>query len=247
MITDSLEPLLREAAAIAVELRRGLLVEQKKDSSLVTNVDRAIEQFLKPRLLEMTPGAGFFGEEYGHTAGTEAGYWVVDPVDGTSNFAFGQPLWGITAAFLRNGVIESGAIFLPELGEMYLASLGGGAFLNGERLADIPGGAIAETELLGNTDSQIHFLGQTPGKMRHIGSFVVESAFVATQRYRALMTGSIRLYDCAAGILLCREAGAEVRYLTGEVFDESRHMGVEPCDPFYMGPRESNFPFGELK
>lgn len=243
-LTEATAPLLHQAAAIASNLRTGLQIDQKRDSSLVTNVDRAIEQFLKPALLDLTPGAGFYGEEFGHTPATHAGYWVVDPVDGTSNFAYGQPLWGITAAYLQGGRIRSGGILLPDLGETYLATEGEGATRNGVKLPMIPPGPIQETELLGNTDSRIRFLGQTPGKLRHIGAFVVESTFVATQRYRALITGQISLYDCAAGILINRELGAEVRYLDGGHFDESRHLGTELSPGFYIGPTDSNFPFG---
>ncbi len=245
-LTEATVPLLQQAATIAHQLRQELQIDQKKDSSLVTNVDRAIEQFLKPELLALTPGAGFYGEEFGHTPPTDAGYWVVDPVDGTSNFAFGQPLWGITAAYLKDGKIVTGAILLPDLNELYTATVGEGAYLNGKPLSPIPEGDIAVSELLGNTDSNVQHLQKTPGKLRHIGSFVVESTFVATQRYRALITGTICLYDCAAGILINRELGAEVRYLTGETFDESKHLTTAKIPPYYIGPKNSNFPFGNL-
>lgn len=243
-LTEATAPLLHQAAAIASNLRTGLQIDQKRDASLVTNVDRAIEQFLKAELLALTPGAGFYGEEFGYSPPTDAGYWVVDPVDGTSNFAYGQPLWGITAAFLHEGRIRSGGILLPDLGEIFLATDGKGATQNGVKLPPIPPGPIQETELLGNTDSRIRFLGQTPGKLRHIGAFVVESTFVATQRYRALITGQISLYDCAAGILINRELGAEIKYLDGTEFNESNHFGTERSPGFYIGPRDSNFPFG---
>jgi myo-inositol-1(or 4)-monophosphatase len=245
-LTEAIIPLLQQAATLANKLREELQIDQKKDHSLVTNVDRAIEQFLKPELLTLTPGAGFYGEEYGHSPSTNAGYWVVDPVDGTSNFAFGQPLWGITAAYLKEGKIVSGAILLPDLKELFTATAGEGAYLNGKPLAPIPEGDITTSHLLGNTDSNVRLLPQTPGKLRHIGSFVVESAFVATQRYRAMITGTICLYDCAAGILINRELGAEIRYLTGEPFDESNHLTTDKIPPYYIGPKNSNFPFGKL-
>lgn len=245
-LTEATIPLIQQAAEKAHALRTELQIDQKKDSSLVTNVDRAIEQFLKPELLALTPGAGFYGEEFGHTPAAEAGYWVVDPVDGTSNFAYGQPLWGITAAYLQHGVIQSGVILLPDLGELYVATRGQGAFLNGQPLPPIPEGEITQSQLLGNTDSNVIYLNQSPGKLRHIGSFVVESTFVATQRYRALITGQICLYDCAAGILINRELGAEIRHLTGEPFDESKHLDKGRIPPYYIGPKNSNFPFGKL-
>jgi fructose-1,6-bisphosphatase/inositol monophosphatase family enzyme len=242
-ITKATVPLLQQAAEIAQSQRKTMTVDQKADASLVTTVDRAIEQFLKPLLLDLTPGAGFYGEEYGYTAPTDQGYWVLDPVDGTSNFAFHQPLWGITAAFIHQGRIQSGVIYLPDLNELFHATAGAGAFLNNQELAPIPAGIIAKTQLMGNTDSNLNGFGYTPGKMRHIGSFVVESTFVATQRFRALITGSIRLYDCAAGILINRELGADVKYLNGEDFIEANHLANDSCPPFYIGPKESNFPF----
>ncbi|QYK54452.1 MAG: inositol monophosphatase family protein [Fimbriimonadaceae bacterium] len=245
-LNQATEQLLKQAAIIAQEQRKHLKIDQKKDRTLVTNVDRDIEVFLREQLDKLTPGAGVYGEEYGHSPATEAGYWVIDPIDGTSNFAYGQPLWGITAAYLYGGRIVSGVIHLPEVGETYTAVDGFGAYKNAEPIPIVAPGIIESTELVAHADSQVKYRKQTPGKMRHIGAFVVESSFVATQRYRALITGTIKLYDCAAGIIICRESGCEARYLTGEPFDESRHQGPDYCDPFYLGPKGSNFPFGSV-
>ncbi len=241
-----LQELLQASAKMAEKLRPKMIVEQKGDTSLVTNVDREIELFLRKELLDLTPDAGFYGEEFGHTPPTKAGYWLVDPVDGTSNFAYGQPLWGITVAYVKDGHIQLGAIALPDLGEYYRARADTPAFCNGEPLPLVPPGPILKTELVGNTDSRLRNNKRIPGKVRHIGAFVVEATFTARQRTRAMITGRIKLYDCAAGILICRQAGCEVRHLTGELFDEMNHLDTKPCPPYYMGPKESNFPFGKL-
>ena len=214
-LENAVQELLRASAKLAEQLRPKMQVEQKGDTSLVTNVDREIELFLCKELLELTPGAGFYGEEYGHTPATEAGYWVVDPVDGTSNFVYGQPLWGITAAYLLQGKIQLGVIILPDLNELYRARIDSDAFCNDRSLPPVPPGPILKTQLVGNTDSRLRNNKLIPGKVRHIGAFVVEATFAATQRTRAMITGRIKLYDCAAGILICRQAGCDVLNLTG--------------------------------
>lgn len=236
--------LLRESAKIAQHGRGTFQVEVKGDTSLVTNIDREIESLLKPELLKLTPGAGFWGEEYGHSPATDAGYWVVDPIDGTSNFAYHQPLWGITIGFVRNGKILLGAFNLPDLNEEYTAISGQGALLNGQPMPMIPPGPITPTQVVGHGDSDLQLMGRAPGKVRHIGAFVVEAAFVATQRYRAMTTGRVSLYDAAAGILVCRELGAEVRHWDGRHFDESKNLTDERCEPMVICPANSNFPFG---
>ena len=92
---------VRPLAQAARNHPRRLQPEIKADGSLVTPVDHAIEAAFRPFALALTPGAGFWGEEEGYTPPTEAGFWVLDPIDGTSNFAFGQALWGVTGAFLQ--------------------------------------------------------------------------------------------------------------------------------------------------
>lgn len=237
--------LVKEAGEIAQKLREGIETSSKPDGSIVTNADRAVETFLRDQLLALTPGAGFWGEEFGYSEPTDAGFWVLDPIDGTSNFASRQPLWGVTCGFLVNGRTQIGVVVMPDLRMELIAERGKGAFLNGDPLPPIPTGEIGPTELMGHGDSRAALQNVSPGKMRHLGAYCVEVAFVATQQLRALTTGRVRLYDCAGGNLICQELGAEIREIDGTPWHEGDWQKPERCRPFYVGPRESNFPFGK--
>ncbi|MDK3155844.1 inositol monophosphatase family protein [Kamptonema cortianum] len=235
---------LNEAGEIALNERLKLRPEIKPDGSIVTNADLAVEAFLRSELLALTPGAGFWGEEMGYTAPTEEGFWAVDPVDGTTNFSYGQPIWGITAGYIKNEEIVVGVIVLPDLDEVYVAELGQGGYANGRRIPQIPRGDILQSHLVAHGDSRQRFVGKVPGKSRHIGAFVAEASFVATQRCRAMITGRIQMYDAAAGLLLCRECDAEVRMVSGADFRVKDWLADVRCEPIYVGPSASNFPFG---
>lgn len=215
------ESLLREAGALALLCRAELEVHKKPDGSLVTNADQEVEKLFRARIDEITPGAMVWGEEFGYARDEGQGLWVVDPVDGTSNFAFGSPLWGVTAAYLKDGELQAGGIFLPELNEMYLASKEGGATLNGEPISAIPPGEIEREELVSCSQYVIKAYREArwPGKWRCSGSFVVDGSFVATQRFRGLIGYREKLYDIGAVLMICSELGAEIRYADGEAMD----------------------------
>lgn len=109
----------------------GLKVEWKGDNTPVTLADRAVEETLRKRMLEATPGYGIWGEEFGREGGGSGKEWVIDPLDGTKAFIHGVPLFGTLIALLEEGVPVIGLIDLPVLGERVWATRGGGAFRNG--------------------------------------------------------------------------------------------------------------------
>jgi len=231
-----------EAGRVAQQEREHLRLELKPDVSIVTNADRASERFLRDALPSIAPGASVWGEEYGHDGMGEAGIWLVDPVDGTSNFAYGGPLWGNSIALYRDGRIELAAIALPDLGELYVAGRGQGAYRDGQRLTPIPPGPILNHELVAINEDVYLDLGKqaTPGKMRRSGAFVIDGAFVATQRYRALIGRGEGLYDAAASILICEELGAESVLLDGEAFVPADYVGgMALTRPWTIRPRLS--------
>lgn len=242
-LATALLDLTREGAKIAVSERDRLQFNLKPDGSIVTNGDRAVETFLVPKLLELTPGAGVWGEEGTWIPPTEAGLWVIDPIDGTSNFAFGQHLWGVTAAFLKDSKIVAGTIVMPQVGMELVSWRDGGCLLNGAPLPPIPPGAIEPFHLLGHgSTSQIRKYGSF-AKARHLGAFVAEAAYVCTQGLRGMTTNRVKLYDAAAGFLMVRELGGEVSFLDQTPFDEGEWMHDARTPPLYVGPRNSNFPF----
>ncbi len=235
--------LTAKAAQMAIQFQTEITRKIKKDGSVVTEADQEIQDYLQIELDKVIPGAGFWGEESGFAPATENGLWVLDPIDGTTNYSFGQPIWGITLGYIQDNKIQFGIIELPSLGETLIGINGFGATLNGKKLNNIPAGEIVPHHLISHGESTAKMQFTSPGKMRHIGAFCVEAAFVATQRLRALTTGSINIYDCAGGIVICRELGAEIRHLNGELVDESKWLQGAKGEPFYIGPKNSNFQF----
>jgi len=242
-LTSELEAVARKAGRIAQDARQVLSRELKPDGSIVTNGDRVVEEFLRAELPKIVD-APIWGEEFGYATENANGVWTVDPVDGTTNYSFGSPLWGVSIALVKGDAVEMGAVYLPDLDEMYLASRGNGAFCNGLRLQDIPKGPIEKFEMVSYNDHVLQRCPseKLPGKMRCSGAFVVDGAFVAQQRYRGLIGVREKLYDMAACVCICRELGADVRYLNGEplsIADLRQDKAI--AKPWVIFPAESGF------
>lgn len=237
------EELLTLASEIALQAKTRLKFELKADCSIVTNADLDVETFLREKLPAITPHASYWGEEFGYDSPGSQELWVIDPIDGTTNFYNGQPLWGITYCYIKDGECLAGFTALPELGYSLVGIKGGGVMCNGKPLDPIPTGDILNHQLVGHCDSRASLQAISPGRMRHIGAFCVEISFVAMQYLRAMTTGRVMLYDCAAGVLMCQELGADVRLINGDPWETSDWLKGNRCEPFYVGPRESNFPF----
>lgn len=220
-LLESLCHISFEAGEIAQHEREHLEREQKPDGSIVTSADRKVEIYLREALTQLVPGSTVWGEEFGYARDEGHGVWLVDPVDGTTNFAFGSPLWGVSICLAHENELQLGAVFLPDLNELYLAAKGQGAFLNGEPLAPIPPAPFEPYEICGYCESVSKRIPRAsiPGRMRCTGAFVVEGAFVATQRYRGMIGIRERLYDVAACVLLNQELGADIRYADGRPLD----------------------------
>lgn len=234
------------AGALAQSERSRLVRELKADGSIVTNGDRAVETWLREKLTAFVPATTVWGEEFGFADTGEGGRWLVDPVDGTSNYAYGSPLWGVSIALEVGGRLKLGAVALPDLGELYLAEDGGGAFLDGMPLASVPEGPIRPEELTSYNERIAAVLKDVPGKQRLSGAFVVDGTFTIRGRYRALVAMREKLYDVAACVVMARELGMDVRYIDGSPFDEAallvdRHIGR----PWGMLPRESGYVVAE--
>lgn len=232
-------------AQTALQMRSAMGREIKKDGSIVTEADKAVERDIRAVLSRIAPGAPIWGEEGGFQPPSEHGLWMVDPIDGTSNFAFGQPLWGVTVSLFHQGRIQLGAIVVPELDWSLAAVEAQGCYLNGARLSPISSGKIEPFELVGYGNLDFPQRGNYPGKARHIGAFVVEAALFLQGGLRCLITNGVRLYDAGAGIVMAREVGADVRCLDGTDFNESAWTRDAKCDPFGFFPTGSIWPFDQ--
>ena len=218
---EELVDLVRRAGKIAQDSRQDLKREIKPDGSIVSAGDKAVETFLRPGLTKLVLQTGVYGEEFGHDGDGPNGLWAVDPVDGTSNFVYGSPLWGVSVALIQDNELTAGVVFLPDLDEMYAASKGSGATCNGQHLSAIPPGPIKPVELMSYNDNLLKaHPGQIwPGKMRCSGAFVIDAMWVAQQRFRGLIGIRGKLYDIAASMLINSEIGADVSYIDGAPID----------------------------
>lgn len=213
---SQLVSIVTEAGEKAKSLRASLHTELKPDGSIVTNADKQVEAWLREVLLDIAPGASFWGEELGYDPPSEQGQWLIDPIDGTSNYRYGAPYWGVSVALAVHGELVLGAVSLPDLGEVYSAAKGHGAFLNGNPLPDIAPGVILAHELV--TVDNVPNGASVPGKKRVTGALVIDGTFTVIQRFRAFFGRGQYLYDMAAVWLMATELHAEVRYADGSPF-----------------------------
>jgi len=239
---------MRQAGRIAQDSRQELNRELKSDGSVVTAGDKLVEEYLRKALPRLVPHANVWGEELGFAEEGVGGLWAVDPIDGTTNYAFGSPLWGTSVALVQGSRVRAGAVFLPDLDELYFSSEDGGSTLNGQPLTAIQPGVIKPFELISYSETVIrrHPWVRWPGKMRTSGSFVVEGAFVATQRFRGMVGIKEKLYDLAAVWLINKELGAEIRYATGKEFKIADLMQDRKIsEAWLIFPKGSNFKLEE--
>jgi histidinol-phosphatase len=125
----------RQAGEIALRYyRTGIAFESKSDDSPVTRADRECEQFIARELERAFPEDGLLGEEGAQKASHSGRRWIIDPIDGTRDFVRGNPVWASLIGLESEGEVVAGFACMPALGELFAASLGGGAFVNGERI-----------------------------------------------------------------------------------------------------------------
>jgi len=228
-----LDAMLAEAAAIA--RRAGALVaarfaeghvEDHKGHAhnLVTETDHASESLIVDALHRAFPDHAIRAEEGRGTGGSDGAariVWVVDPLDGTNNFAHGLPIFAVTMAAMRGGDVLAGVTYDPLRDEMFTARRGGGAWLNGRRLAVSRRATLAESIVVTgfpydkstNPDNNLpQFVAVTPHVrgIRRLGSAALDLAYVAAGRMEAYWEIGTHAWDVAAGVLLVDEAGGRV-------------------------------------
>ncbi len=234
---------LDAAGRMAQEGWKPGMAELKPDGSLVTPYDQKIEERFRAALPGILPGSTVWGEEMGFEEPGPSGLWMLDPIDGTSNYAFGLAGWGISLALAQEGRITAGFIWEPDL-RLKLWAVDGGPVQSerGELAACRPGPILAH-ELVGHGSISIARRLRWPGKLRHLGSFVSEGSQLARGGFRAITTGRVKLYDCAAGLLFSRIQGFELRHLDGEPLVDSEWMKPAPMKPFAVVPPDSGLSF----
>lgn len=214
---QAVRAIVREAGALALDYfrrRNEILVSMKGRQDWLTEADGAVETFLRRKIGEIFPADQIVGEEQGGSGG--AAMWIIDPIDGTANFARGDRQWCISIGFARDGVPEIGFIYAPAQDEFYEAVRGNGATMNGDAIR------IAPTHDIGTAVIEIGWSPRRPsaeylalvGRVMQAGATVKRSAsgalgmaHVANGRTDGYAEVHINSWDVLAGLVIAREAG----------------------------------------
>ena len=222
----------REAGDYAKSIRASELTIQTKSNAmdLVTQVDKRNEAAIRDRVLGIHPDHSFLGEEMGGSRERVGGVrWIIDPIDGTINFAHGLPIWCVSIGVEVDGIVECGAIYQPNLNEMFTVTRGGGAFLNGEAIhvstVDDPERSLFVTgfpynvnQNPGNVIEQFSLFLRKGWLVRRLGSAALDLAYVACGRFDAFWEPFLSPWDTAAGYLLVEEAGGRTTHYDGKPY-----------------------------
>jgi myo-inositol-1(or 4)-monophosphatase len=204
-----------------------LQVSLKGPANFVTAADKRAEETLYQELIKARPGYGFLGEEGGKRDGADKSHtWIVDPLDGTTNFLHGIPHFAISVALERDGVIVAGLVYNPVTDEMFTAERGKGAFLNEQRIRVAARRVLGEAVVAcglphrGRGDIALNrrelvAIQEGVAGLRRFGAAALDMAFVAAGRFDAYWERDISSWDIAAGLILVREAGGFVSDLDG--------------------------------
>ena len=210
--------------------RRPRIIRHKSSlKDLVTETDGAVEAMLRQSLGDLVPEAGFLGEEGSPELGLAGLKWVVDPVDGTTNFAHGVPFMATSVALCLDGRPLLGMVNLPLMGELFTAVKGQGARLNGQpihvsEIGTLDAALVATGFPYRIEDHKAAILRQLSVAMpatqgvRRAGAAALDLAFVACGRYEGFFEFALNPWDTAAGVLLIEEAGGRVGTMTGEPY-----------------------------
>ena len=210
----------QELSALAMDYftnRDKLAISMKGAQDFLTAADGAVEQRFRELVERTFPGDGVVGEEAG--GGDAEHLWIIDPIDGTANFARDVPNWCISVGFLRRGVPEIGVIAAPAMNELYEAVRGGGARRNGKpiKAADTPDMSRASIEIgwsgRRGLDAYVNLVaavGRMGASVKRSASGALGLAYAADGRTDAYLELHINAWDVAAGIVIAREAGCVI-------------------------------------
>jgi len=204
-----------------------LQVSLKGPRNFVTAADRKAEAIVREELAKARPHYGFLGEEGGAHAGADKSHrWIVDPLDGTTNFLHGIPHFAVSIALERNGAIVAGLTYNPANDELFVAERGKGAFLNDRRIRVAARKRLDEAVVacglphygrgdLERARAEIAAAQQHYAGLRRFGAATLDLAWIAAGRFDAYWERDLSPWDMAAGIILVREAGGFVSDLDG--------------------------------
>ncbi len=223
------------------------ITTKTNEMDIVTQIDSRNEQTIRDTVLARYPDHVFLGEELGASDGQAGGSmiahapaprvaqpatvrWIIDPIDGTVNFAHGLPIWCVSVGVEVNGAMECGVIYNPNLNELFSVRHGHGAYLNGQRISvskkSNPQQSLFVTGFPYNVDENpgsvieqfVSFLSRGL-LVRRLGSAALDLAYVACGRFEAFWEMGLSPWDTSAGQLLVREAGGRVTHYDGSDYN----------------------------
>ena len=204
-----------------------LQVSLKGPANFVSLADKRAEETLYDELTKARPGYGFIGEEGGTREGTDkANVWIVDPLDGTTNFLHGIPHFAVSIALQREGVLIAGLVYNPADDDLFLAEKGKGAYLNDQRLRVAARKKLNESVIacglphIGRGDfdiasQELRAIQPQVAGLRRFGAAALDLAWVAAGRLDGYWERNLSSWDMAAGMVLVREAGGFVTDIEG--------------------------------
>jgi myo-inositol-1(or 4)-monophosphatase len=229
-LTTAIEAVVRAGDFMMTRFGGDLRIDKKGTIDLVTEVDVAVERMFRAMVAERFPEHAVLGEEMGGSATAPAGpCWVFDPIDGTTNFAHGLPIFCSSLALEIDGAAVVGAVYDPTRKELFTAEKGGGASLNGRPIATSSAETLVDAMLVTGFPYDVHnrvqeivglfaaFVAEARA-VRRLGSAAIDLCYVAAGRMDGFWERDLKPWDIAAGALIVSEAGGTVTNMAGEPF-----------------------------
>ncbi len=205
---------------------RNVEIKQGEERNLVSEIDKGSEEKIISIIKRKYPSHAILAEESGASDSTSDYKWVIDPLDGTTNFLHGLPIFCVTIGIEFKGEIIAGVVYDPNLDELFTAQKGSGAFLNGKRLKVTSASKLIDSllvtgfpyDIAQNPDNAIghfvNFVVEGQG-IRRLGSAALDLSYVAAGRFDGFWEVNLNPWDMAAGVLFVREAGGKVTDFSG--------------------------------
>ena len=221
------EQAAREAGVVLLEnLGKVKTIEFKAKNSLVTEVDKLSEEIIINRIKESFSSHDIFAEESGKQSTNSQHLWLIDPIDGTTNYAHAYPFFSISIALEVNGVVEVGLVYDPVKDEMFTAQRGKGAFLNKEPIHVSSSDAIEHCHVCTGFMHEVEWMVEA--NIKHFGNFIrqaravrrdgsaaLDVCYVACGRFDGFWELGLNPWDTAAAVLILKEAGGHVTTFSG--------------------------------
>jgi myo-inositol-1(or 4)-monophosphatase len=246
-LATAIEAVARAGDVMMSRSGRDVHIDKKGTIDLVTDVDMAIEREFRALVAERFPDHDVLAEELGGSGEVPRGpCWVFDPIDGTTNFAHGLPIFCASVALEIDGVAEVAAVYDPTRKELFTAERGGGAFLNGQPIHVSSARELVDAMLVTGFPYDVHervdeivglfgaFVGRARA-VRRLGSAAIDLCYVAAGRLDAFWESDLKPWDIAGGSLIVQEAGGRVTDMAGEGF-RSRARSVLASNGLLHGP-----------